>query len=60
MAGPESRFRAWMTELFADTSGSQMLEFAVTLPLLVVFVVGIFDFGEAFNTKQKLTNIMRQ
>ena len=37
-----------------------MLEFAVALPLLVVFVVGIFDFGEAFNIKQKLTNIARE
>jgi hypothetical protein len=37
-----------MKALLADTSGSQMLEFAVALPLLVVFVVGIFDFGEAF------------
>jgi len=60
MLPPESRFRRRMAELFADTSGSQMLEFAVTLPLLVVFVVGIFDFGEAFNTKQKLTNISRE
>jgi len=60
MPAPESRFRRRMAELFADTSGSQMLEFAVTLPLLVVFVVGIFDFGEAFNTKQKLTNITRE
>ena len=60
MLAPESRFRRWMAELFADTSGSQMLEFAVALPLLVVFVVGIFDFGEAFNTKQKLTNITRE
>ena len=37
-----------------------MLEFAVALPLLVVFVVGIFDFGEAFNVKQKLNNITRE
>ena len=60
MTAPESRLRRWMAALFADTSGSQMLEFAVALPLLVVFVVGIFDFGEAFNTKQKLTNITRE
>ena len=30
------------------------------LPLLVVFVVGIFDFGGAFDLKQKLNNIARE
>jgi Flp pilus assembly protein TadG len=38
--------------------GSQIVEFAVALPLLIVFVVGIFDFGEAFNQKQKLSNVV--
>jgi hypothetical protein len=36
-----------------------MVEFAVSLPLLVVFVVGIFDFSGAFTLKQKLTNVAR-
>ena len=31
----------------------------MTLPLLVVFVVGIFDFSSAFTLKQKLTNVAR-
>jgi Flp pilus assembly protein TadG len=35
---------------------SQIVEFAVSLPLLVVFVVGIFDFSGALALKQKLTN----
>ena len=34
--------------------GVQILEFALVLPLLVVFVVAIFDFGQAFNVKEKL------
>ena len=38
---------------------AQLVEFAVTLPLLVVFVVGIFDFSSAFTLKQRLTNIAR-
>ena len=46
--------------MLSDASGSQLLEFAVALPLLVVFVVGIFDFGGAFNLKQVLNNIARQ
>ncbi len=39
--------------------GAQLVEFAVSLPLLVLFVVGIFDFSNAFTLKQKLTNITR-
>jgi Flp pilus assembly protein TadG len=46
--------------LLADSQGSQILEFAVSLPLLMVFVVGIFDFGGAFNLKQKLNNAARE
>lgn len=45
---------AWCGE-----DATQLAEFAVTLPLLVVFVVGIFDFSGAFTLKQKLTNIAR-
>jgi hypothetical protein len=37
-----------------DEQGAALLEFAVALPLLVVFVVGIYDFSGAFNQKQKL------
>lgn len=44
---------------FDDDRAAQIVEFAVTLPLLVLFVVGIFDFSGAFTLKQKLTNIAR-
>jgi Flp pilus assembly protein TadG len=57
--GCEPRFHRWKG-LVSDASGSQLLEFAVALPLLVVFVVGIFDFGAAFNVKQKINNITRE
>jgi TadE-like protein len=40
--------------LLRDASGSALLEFAIVLPLLVVFVVGIYDFSGAFNQKQKM------
>jgi TadE-like protein len=46
---------AWL----AHDSGAQLVEFAVALPLLVVFVVGIFDFSTAFTLKQRLTNVAR-
>lgn len=53
---PFSRFiRAWM-----DDRASQIVEFAVSLPLLVLFVVGIFDFSNALSLKQKLTNAARE
>jgi len=34
--------------------GAALLEFAISLPLLVVFVVGIYDFSGAANQKQKI------
>ena len=46
--------------LWSDTRASQIVEFAFTIPLLVVFVVGIFDFGSAFAVKQKLANAVRE
>jgi Flp pilus assembly protein TadG len=42
-----------------DDNAAQLVEFAVSLPLLVLFVVGIFDFSNAFTLKQKLTNVAR-
>ena len=47
-------------QLCADDKAVQILEFALTLPLLVVFVVGIFDFSGALSLKQKLTNAARE
>src|SRR5260370_240663 len=40
--------------LLRDVRGAALLEFAISLPLLVVFVVGIFDFSGAFNQRQKI------
>lgn len=54
MAHPVVNRFMWISE-----EAAQLAEFAVTLPLLVVFVVGIFDFSSAFTLKQKLTNIAR-
>jgi Flp pilus assembly protein TadG len=41
-------------KLLKDERGAALLEFAITLPLLVVLVVGIYDFSNAFNQKQKI------
>lgn len=53
--------RVWQVPkaLLCDDRAAQLVEFAVALPLLVVFVVGIFDFSGAYTLKQKLTNIAR-
>ncbi len=45
---------------WADDRASQIVEFALSLPLLVLFVVGIFDFSGAISLKQKLTNAARE
>src|ERR1700693_6354974 len=59
-----SRSRVWTAfgprRLRADDCGSQVVELAVSLPLLVLFVVGIFDFSGALSLKQKLTNAARE
>jgi Flp pilus assembly protein TadG len=47
--------RAWK-----DDRAAQIVEFAVSMPLLVVFVVGIFDFSQALSVKQKLMNAARE
>jgi Flp pilus assembly protein TadG len=46
--------------LLRETDAAALIEFAVALPLLVVLVVGIFDFGGAFNLKQELNNAARE
>jgi Flp pilus assembly protein TadG len=46
--------------IFTNEQASQIAEFAVSLPLLVVMVVGIFDFSGAFALKQKLANAARE
>ena len=55
--------RRWLTRLagraWREDRAAQIVEFAVALPLLVLFVVGIFDFSGAFTLKQKLTNVAR-
>jgi|SRR5215472_696268 len=49
----------WKRLGWRDEDATQLAEFAIALPLLIFFVVGIFDFSGAFTLKQKLTNIAR-
>ena len=43
-----------------EEQGAALLEFAIMLPLLVVFVVGIYDFSGAFNQKQKIAQTAQE
>src|ERR1700720_891949 len=45
---------------WTEDCASQIVELAISLPVLVIFVVGIFDFSGAFTLKQKLTNAARE
>ena len=54
-----ARWLDFSMPLLRGERAAQLVEFAVALPLLVVFVVGIFDFSSAFTLKQRLTNIAR-
>ena len=40
--------------------GSAMVETAITIPLLLVLMVGIFEVGRAYETWQVLTNAARE
>ncbi len=51
---------ATTTKLLKNSEGAQLLEFAFALPFLVVILVGILDFGQAYNLKQKLNNATRE
>jgi len=57
-----SRLRRCLTaasRLGLTDQGAQIAELAVSLPLLVVLLVGVFDFGQAFNVKEKLDDAAR-
>ena len=52
----------WIAHLWRcckQTQASQIAEFAVALPLLAVVVIGITDFGSAFDLKYRLSNGVR-
>lgn len=62
MVGPAKLASALVTasRRSGSAEGAALVEFAVSLPLLIVLVVGIYDFGAAFNMKQELNNALRE
>ena len=47
-------------KLGRDERGAVVVEFAVVLPLLVLFVFGIVEFGRAYNARIQLTSAVRE
>ena len=41
-------------------AGQSLVEFAIVLPVLLALVIGIFEFGRAWNVYQVLTNAARE
>jgi hypothetical protein len=54
------RVSHFLRRILSCDEATSLAEFAISLPLLVVLVVGIFDFGGAFNQKQELNNAVRE
>jgi Flp pilus assembly protein TadG len=52
--------RMRLLQAAAGTEGAQLLEFALCLPFLLVFLVGIIEFAGAYNLKQKEANAARE
>ena len=48
------------TERQKNDRGAAMIEMALTLPLLLLLSVGVFEFGRAFQTWQVITNATRE
>ncbi len=57
-SGETSHYLRWF--FLQSSEGAQLVEFALVLPLFLAMVVGIFDFGQAYNLKQKLNNAARE
>ena len=43
-----------------DDRGAAVVEFALVLPILVLFVFGIVEFGRAYNARIELTSAVRE
>lgn len=58
VASRTSRFQ-WLDRRVAN-AGQSLLEFAIVVPVLLGLVIGIFEFGRAWNVRQVLTNAARE
>ena len=49
-----------VTRRLRSERGAELIEFALILPLIVVLLMGIFDFGLAFQRYEVITNAARE
>src|SRR5512145_2790287 len=49
-----------MSKRFKNQRGSALIETAITIPILLLVSVAIFEFGRAYQTWQVLTNAARE
>jgi Flp pilus assembly protein TadG len=49
-----------MKRLKKNERGAALLEAAITIPIILLVSVGIFEFGRAYQTWQVLTNAARE
>ena len=49
------RFRVWQ-----DERGQALAEFAMVLPLILLFIAAVLEFGRAWNIKQAVTDAARE
>lgn len=52
--------RFTVRHLVADERGAAMVELALVLPMLLLLVFGIVEFGRAYNAKIELTGAVRE
>ena len=57
--GKQRRAGRGRLRILFGAEGSQLVEFAFVLPILLLLAIGGADFGRAYNLKQKLTNAAR-
>lgn len=55
----QGRLRSLLS-LVRVTDGAELVEMGLALPLLLILVVGIIDFGKAYNTKHVMSNAARE
>jgi Flp pilus assembly protein TadG len=54
------RFLRALSQCWSCEAGTQLVEFAVTLPIIAVVLIGIISFGRSFNIKQEINNAARE
>ncbi|MGH2395070.1 MAG: TadE/TadG family type IV pilus assembly protein [Candidatus Limnocylindria bacterium] len=60
MAKMTGEIRTPLRSRAREERGQSLVEFAIALPLLLAIVIGIFEFGRAWNVRQVVTNAARE